>query len=135
MENWKQIRNYNYVISINGDIKNIKTGRILKQRITNYGYSVVDIQIDKIGKTFKVHRLIAEAFLDNVDNKLEVDHINRIKSDNRIENLRWVTRSENMNNVDWSAVIRNKITKERLIEIAELLKNGKTIDEIYNLVN
>lgn len=47
---------------------------------------------------YKIHRLIAQAFIPNPDNKPEIDHINTIKDDNRIENLRWVTSKENSNN-------------------------------------
>lgn len=50
------------------------------------------------GKIFKVHRLIAKAFIPNPENKPEVDHINRLKTDNRVENLRWATHTENMRN-------------------------------------
>ena len=46
-------------------------------------------------KTFKIHRLVALHYISNPQNKLQVDHINRIKTDNRVENLRWATNSEN----------------------------------------
>lgn len=55
------------------------------------------------GKNYQVHRLVAETFISNKDNKPTVDHINRIKTDNRIENLRWATiqeQNENHSNVD-----------------------------------
>lgn len=49
-------------------------------------------------KKYKVHRLVAETFIPNSDNKPFIDHINRCRSDNRVENLRWCTPSENMRN-------------------------------------
>lgn len=49
-----------------------------------------------------VHRLVAQAFIENPDNKSEVDHINRVKEDNRVENLRWATRNEQLENRDLS---------------------------------
>ena len=58
------------------------------------------LHIQYKGKYYQVHRLIAEAFLPNIDNKPEVDHINRIKTDNQVSNLRWVTREENLRNRD-----------------------------------
>lgn len=58
------------------------------------GYLVVKIK----GKPYKVHRLVAECYIPNPENKHEVDHLNRNPSDNRIENLRWATRSDNMRN-------------------------------------
>lgn len=58
------------------------------------GYRVVTYQ----GKKYKVHRLVAEVYLPNPDGKSCIDHINTNRSDNRVENLRWVTQKENNNN-------------------------------------
>lgn len=135
MEEWKQIKTYAYEASTDGRIKNIKTGRILKQRMSGDGYFIVDIQIEKKNRTFKTHRLIAEAFLEKDLVRKEVDHINRIKTDNKVTNLRWVTRIENMQNVDWANVIRNRISVDKIKEIICLFEKGKTFDEIHELIN
>ena len=59
-----------------------------------HGYRVVYI----LGKTYKVHRLVAEAFIQNLDGKPTVDHINRVRDDNRVCNLRWATHKEQREN-------------------------------------
>ena len=72
--------------------------RILKQGKDNHGYLVVALTKNGKSKTVRVHRLVAEAFMPNPENKPCIDHINTIRDDNRIENLRWATPKENMNN-------------------------------------
>lgn len=77
----------------------INPGRILTGSITNYGYRQVTLCKDNKSSKKQLHRLVAEAFLPNTDDKLlVVDHINGDKLDNRAENLRWVTYTENNNN-------------------------------------
>lgn len=72
--------------------------KLLKPSLLNSGYFKVNFKdaILKINTNFLVHRLIALAFIENIDNKEQVNHINGVKTDNRIENLEWVTRSENV---------------------------------------
>lgn len=130
MENWKQIRDYNYEANENGDIRNIKTGRIISQRKMKQGYLLVDIQVNKKGKTFRAHRLIAETFLGEGKEGSHVDHKNRVRYDNRIENLRWVTPSENNKNRKFG-----ELTIEGLEEIIKLSKEGKTTDEIFEIIS
>jgi DNA-binding transcriptional regulator YiaG len=76
--------------------KAIRKEKILKPRVCpKRGYEYTVLSIDKNRKTVKIHRLVAEAFIDNISNKPSVNHINGIKTDNKASNLEWVTASEN----------------------------------------
>ena len=89
-----------YQISNMGNIKKIKNKeKLLKPQNNGKGYIQIYLS-NKNGysRYFKVHRLVAHMFVDGYFNGAEVDHINTIKTDNRAENLRWVTRIENRNN-------------------------------------
>lgn len=104
IEEWKEIEGYtDYMVSNLGRVKSLnyrKTDKeqVLKPIKDSGGYLVVGLCKDRKLKQFKVHRLVANAFITNTDNKKEIDHINTIKTDNRVDNLRWVTHKENMNN-------------------------------------
>lgn len=88
-----------YAVSSDGKVwaypnSSRKIGRNLKQSISNCGYPYVVFLKEKIRKTHYVHRLVAKAFLASSD-KPQVNHKNGIKTDNRAENLEWMTSSEN----------------------------------------
>ena len=88
-----------YQISNQGRVFSVKKKIFIKLDENNQqGYQVV--KLCKNGKRYKfrVHRLVAEAFIPNPENKPCVDHINTIRNDNRVENLRWVTYKENLDN-------------------------------------
>ena len=103
-EIWKPIKDYEglYEVSNLGRVKSLNyrgTGkeRILKN-IECKGYLTVCLTKNGKQKVLKVHRLVAEVFIPNPEGKPCIDHINTIKTDNRVENLRWVTHKENNNN-------------------------------------
>lgn len=102
-EGFYQISNLGRVKSLDREIvrvdgkKKIFKGKILNQQIRK-GYYTVYLSKNGKAKTVRVHRLIAMAFIPNPENKPHIDHINTITTDNRIENLRWVTPKENRNN-------------------------------------
>ena len=75
-----------------------KDGRILPAHFSRKGYLLVNLSVNKKNEVHKLHRLIALALIPNPDNLPCVDHINRDRTDNSIENLRWVTWAQNAQN-------------------------------------
>ena len=97
---YKSIKGFeNYIIYEDGLIYNEKRNRFMKELKESNGYMRVKLSKDGKQKNFYVHRLIALTFIPNPDNKKCIDHINRIRDDNRIENLRWATYKENNQNM------------------------------------
>lgn len=109
MENWKKIERFNneYEISDKGRIRSTdkvikkrngvnytRKGKVLKPDIKHSGYAIGAVCVDKKMISYKIHRLVADAFISNPENKETVNHKNGIKHDNRVENLEWFTRKE-----------------------------------------
>lgn len=97
MEVWKPIHQFErYEVS---DLGNIRRGnKLLAPGLDTYGYRQINLYRDKTRYTRKVYRLVLETFNPNTESKPQIDHINRNRSDDRLENLRWVTASENCRN-------------------------------------
>ena len=96
-----EINNYpHYFIYKDGRVFSERRQMFLKPGKDSTGYYYINLSspIKKM-KSLKPHRLVAEHYIPNPENKSEVDHINRDKNDNRVENLRWATRLENAQNV------------------------------------
>jgi hypothetical protein len=95
-EEWRAVSGYaNYQVSNIGRVRNVKTERILKPNIRKDGYYIIGLYKDGSRTFVFIHRLVAQEFIENPDNKKCVDHINHDVSDNTILSLRWVSMSEN----------------------------------------
>ena len=90
----------NYLIYKTGTVFNKRTNKIMKSYYDRDGYERLKLSNKGKSKVFGVHRLVAMHYLDNPYNYNEVDHINRNTKDNRLENLRWASRSMNSSNRD-----------------------------------
>ena len=93
-----RVRSLDRYVRGRGDSMKLHKGRTLHPKIDRDGYCIYNLCKDGKVKNFRAHRLVADAFIPNPNNKSCIDHINTIRNDNRVENLRWSTQQENVNN-------------------------------------
>ncbi len=129
-EVWQQIDEFpNYHISTFGNIKNVVTNKVLKPSVKSGYYSVC--LINEIGrKSMKIHRIVAKAFLSNPENKLEVNHKDKNKLNNHVENLEWTTRSENMKH----CFMNMKVVTNKNKPLNRIDNNTNEIIQSYNSI-
>ena len=129
-EHWLQINDFpNYQVSNFGNVRNIVTNKPMKLNVKG-GYDHVCLVHNKIRKSFKVHRLVALAYIPNPENKLEVNHKDKNKLHNHIDNLEWMTRKEN----NIHRCIGITITNNQNKRVSRLDPNLGTILEKYNSI-
>jgi hypothetical protein len=162
MENeiWKDIIGYEgyYQISNLGRVKSLdrivdnrrgqflRKGRFLKPYKSTKAYMLLGLCVNGKMKAFTFHRILAKHFIPNPENKKEINHKNGVRDDNRLENLEWVTGSENIRH-SFKVLKRKKMTGEKhpmhkltesnVIEIKKIYNAGgisyKRLGEIYNV--
>lgn len=127
MEKWIPAKGYSkYEVSNLGNIKNSKTGRVIKTSVNSRGYIQTCIRDDKKRQhTIQVHRLIADSFYDGDHSELDVNHIDGNKLNNRIGNLEFCTRQENIQHA-FELGLRKPPRQTRI----RVLETGKVYESI-----
>ena len=132
----RQTKYENYYVNEEGDVFSTKFNKVRKLKQANLGDGYLQINIcnnNKV-KAIPVHRLVAETFIPNPQKKIDVNHKNGIKSDNRVQNLEWNTRKENMKHAFSIGLLNpstgkdngnSKLIEEQVLEIRELYKIKK----------
>ena len=142
----KQIEKYpSYFVTKEGLIFSSKTNKYLKFSYDQQGYQRVGLYVGNYKtKTIKVHRLVAETFIDNPENKKDVNHIDCNKSNNNISNLEWTTRSENIKHAFKNGIktitdkqingVKNRFSKKVInVHTGEIYNSLKEVSEIFNI--
>jgi len=134
---FKTIEHYpNYEVSTSGIIRNKTTGNNIKWINNGKGYFTVKLYNSNTpkGRLCLVHRLVLSTHDDNAQSNLDVNHIDGNKGNNHLNNLQWVTKSENTRHAHLTGLFKNRLTIDQVKEIKHLINQGAiTFTEIANL--
>lgn len=146
MEEWRDVVGYEglYQVSSLGNVRSVSrkvkcgtnsqrlvNSKILKQHISDNGYKGISLIKNHKRKRFSVHRLVAEAFIENVQLLPQVNHINANPLDNRVVNLEWCT---NLYNARYKKIVSGKKVIADKKKISELIQRTSiNMNEIYYL--
>jgi|SaaInlStandDraft_6_1057023.scaffolds.fasta_scaffold131786_1 hypothetical protein len=101
-----------YAITDNGQIWSYKTNKFLKPTLSTSGYPAVNLHKDGTRQKGSIHRLVAQAYINNPESKLEVNHIDGDKLNNAISNLEWCTRKENVSHAHKMGLYNTKAVRD-----------------------
>lgn len=137
MEIWKDLEGdfgNQYQISNYGNVRNKITNKLLKYNLDERGYPRIRLSYNNIKSSYRIHRLVAIAFIDNPESKIQVNHIDGDKLNNHFSNLEWSTNSENQKHAVLTGL---KVTKKGFessrFKGSVLVYNleGELIDELF----
>lgn len=124
METWVRIKGFeNYEVSGNGFVRNALTGAILKPTLNTWSYPSVTLCSNNKRKNIPVHRLVALAFIPNVNNLPEVNHLDEDKTNNAVWNLEWATKSDNINH----GTRTERANEKKLKPVVQCSMDGRTL--------
>jgi hypothetical protein len=101
-EEWRAVVGYEglYEVSDLSRIRGITRGKIKKFHVHKRGYAQTNLCKNGIVKTIRIHRIVAEAFIEKVEGKNHINHIDNVRSNNKVSNLEWCTSKENAEHRD-----------------------------------
>lgn len=129
MEEWRDVIGYEGLYKVSS-LGNVRRGdKILKPSLLNTGYYSIQLRKEGTKTCYTVHRLMGHAFLSNPNNVSDIDHINRVRTDNTLSNLRWATRSENLVNKSYtpSSTGQRCIYKDGLLHYVRIRRNNTLV--------